>query len=251
MLRIFLALWLATTPAFAWAGSMTLLGVGKVGGGVVGPPVFTFQNFGAGSNSSPVLSIASAAGTPASTRFIEVFFRSLTNGSLPTTAVFNAASGSPVTATVVAFGASPSSFLYGIAYAVVPSDVSGGGVTLDITVTGGSIFGGGEFALYTADSSQFVNLMPVTNFASVTSSPGVTGSVNVLLGGAVQIFGGPDGGVNTVSLTIPNDPPVSLDGNFFSLLAAHKNNSAAFTPASVSLAFGSPDAGAIALAAWK
>jgi hypothetical protein len=28
MLRIFLALWLAITPAFAWAGSMTLLGVG-------------------------------------------------------------------------------------------------------------------------------------------------------------------------------------------------------------------------------
>jgi hypothetical protein len=29
MLRIFLALWLALTPAFAWAGSMSLLGVGK------------------------------------------------------------------------------------------------------------------------------------------------------------------------------------------------------------------------------
>lgn len=31
MLRIFLALWLAISPVFAWAGSMTLLGVGKVG----------------------------------------------------------------------------------------------------------------------------------------------------------------------------------------------------------------------------
>jgi len=29
MLRIFIALWLALTPAFAWAGSMSLLGVGK------------------------------------------------------------------------------------------------------------------------------------------------------------------------------------------------------------------------------
>jgi hypothetical protein len=29
MLRIFLALWLALTPAFAWAGSMTLMGAGK------------------------------------------------------------------------------------------------------------------------------------------------------------------------------------------------------------------------------
>jgi hypothetical protein len=30
MLRIFLTLWLALTPAFAWAGSMSLLGVGTV-----------------------------------------------------------------------------------------------------------------------------------------------------------------------------------------------------------------------------
>lgn len=33
MLRLFLALWLALTPSFAFAGSMTLLGVGKAAGG--------------------------------------------------------------------------------------------------------------------------------------------------------------------------------------------------------------------------
>lgn len=33
MLRFFLALWLAFVPLSAWAGSMTLMGVGSVGGG--------------------------------------------------------------------------------------------------------------------------------------------------------------------------------------------------------------------------
>lgn len=46
MLRLFIALWLAATPALSYAGSMTLLGAGKApagGGGFVGPGDLSFS----------------------------------------------------------------------------------------------------------------------------------------------------------------------------------------------------------------
>lgn len=42
MLRLFLALWLAITPSFAWAGSIPLMGAGKPAAGAV-TPTFTYD----------------------------------------------------------------------------------------------------------------------------------------------------------------------------------------------------------------
>lgn len=54
-LRIFLALWLAITPAFAWAGSMTLLGVGS---SASAPSSLALDGNAIGTNSGTVSSVA-------------------------------------------------------------------------------------------------------------------------------------------------------------------------------------------------
>ena len=74
MLRIFLALWLALTPAFAWAGSMSLLGVGTVNAAIPGPPTFTFQNASVFTTSSGAdVTFTSSLSAPASAnRFVAV-----------------------------------------------------------------------------------------------------------------------------------------------------------------------------------
>lgn len=229
---------LLTTGAGAYAG-----------GGTVDPPAFTFQSVSTGSVAGSVLSTASSAGTPNSTRFVAILFSYVTNGTL-SSAVFNAA-GTPVPATVVVFGTDPGNSLYALAYAIVPADVSGGGITLDITVSGGGIFSGGDFSIYTADSSQFTSLTPsATGFNSVSSASSVTGQVNILSGGAVLAFGGRSGGTGT-TFTTPNDPVVSTDGSLDSAVAGHKNNSSTFTPANIAIAFTAVDSGGIALAVWR
>lgn len=73
MLRIFFALWLAITPAFSWAGSMSLLGVGKPSAAA---PAFGYTLLGAKnpdtSAVSTVLTVPFAMGTVANNSLLVV-----------------------------------------------------------------------------------------------------------------------------------------------------------------------------------
>lgn len=57
MLRIFLALWLGLTPAFAWAGSMSLIGVGKPSAASPPPSLALDGNVGVAINGTPTASV--------------------------------------------------------------------------------------------------------------------------------------------------------------------------------------------------
>lgn len=70
MLRIFLALWLAIAPAFAWAGSMTLLGVGSSVVAVL--PSVTYVGETAATVSNPTATVTSAALGPAGSKLVVV-----------------------------------------------------------------------------------------------------------------------------------------------------------------------------------
>lgn len=152
MLRIFLALWLALTPALSWAGSMSLLGVGKAAGGGGGPPSLTFitaSNLVDGGANKTLTAVG--IGTASATRIIfAVVVGSLIGGGvLPTSLTFTPNAGSPVTATLV-INQTVSTDPWGAIYqAVVPT-----GTTMDVTLAWASNpFSNFQMSLWSSDTS--------------------------------------------------------------------------------------------------
>lgn len=220
--------------------ALAAFGAGSIS---VGPPTFTNRAMTAGSLVGGVtmhmaVTGAGSAGTPSATRFISVLFTQANgNNDTVTTAVFNA-TGTPIAATVVhlASTADANTNDWWEAHAVVPADLTGGGISLDVTLNG-TVFGSPVFAMYSSDSATMNSQTPVLGYATSSSASSLTTTAAMASGAAVLAFGGGVFGINTFTYPSPNDPAVSSDGNFGAISAAHANNSSVFATGRVTLSF--------------
>ena len=221
----------------------------------VGPPTFTFESSEVASNSFPSFDVSFSmpfnVASPFSTRFAAVSVQIYNaNGGTLSSVEFN---GSNVSFVKTGHNVSQGTEQL-FAWGVVPTGTS---LTVDVIYTGQQISCcvTGMF-MWSADSTQFQSLTPVTSFADAISDPSVTGTVNVLNGGAVLAFQSEFGGTsNSFSFTSPNTPPVVQDLNANNAMVGHANNiSPAQSPASVTVQWSGSVSGVavdLSLAAWR
>jgi hypothetical protein len=161
MLRIFLALWLAFTPAFAWAGSMSLMGVGTAPGASLPPVTLTFQANGlsSASASTETFSITFLSALAASQR-VAVFYNSqsfFTSGPI-VTAVFTPNIGSPVFALFTDAGNDTALNFHSVCLsALMPTGATS--VTLTVTYSS-TIFSSSSYGVYTLNDTALVSSTP-------------------------------------------------------------------------------------------
>ena len=210
-------------------------------------PTFTSQSTG-GPNSfstttAPTWSATIDIGAAFTGRFVVAMWRVVSNATM-TAADFNGVSAGFANIGSYASG----SYKFALAYGVVNT-----GTTATLNVSVDDVTFGSTIYIWTCQVSDLLSTTPTTGFNFSTATVPGTATVNVSSSGAVLAYGQLFGGTFTnPTFTTPNDPGVTADHSSTFTVQGTKNNSAAFTPASVSVtAAGTPGDVIVSLATFR
>ncbi|MEH2485862.1 hypothetical protein V1280_001801 [Bradyrhizobium sp. AZCC 2230] len=246
LLSLFLVAWCALTPARVWAGSMTLLGVGKAG--AAAPPNLAYIGATTGSTASNIASVSGVnIGTASFDRLVVVVFTGIGFNSVTASCSI---AGAATTLVVQSPGFNGSQTT--ICSATVTS-----GTTGNISITYGFVADGVTIAfdVYTIKSLTSMTAAG-TGGASGSASTLTTGSVSIS-GAAVAIIGSAQRGSNSTTDVVsgtsgsfvqdhPNFVISGFSRNTVASATALAGSSGTFTAT-----WNGTEASSIAAAAWR
>lgn len=222
MLRIFLALWLALTPAFSWAGSLSLLGVGKPPTVVATPPTCNYvtSGFSATGGGTTTFTMSLTPDNPsylATRRLFFVGVGATASRDLITGSTFNSASLTNIHNYDSAAGGNTNIFVASI---VDTSTTTAANLVM--------VFNTANFALtavevYSVDNSLLTSADPEGGGVSSSITTGTSNTLATALSAGSCLLAASSTGDTTNSFSA-SDSSLTTDDVGFGRVVGHANN---------------------------